>query len=225
MNPFPTELFRLGPLAVTDSMLATAIVAAVLILGLRLLLLLPRARQTLEILYEALENAILRMTQADAAPLVPLVLTQWLFIGAANLVGLLPGVQSPTRDLSLATALALISFLAGHRYAFQQRGLAYLKHYIEPNVLLLPFNILGELSRTVALALRLFGNMMSGALVGAIFVYLVGLLVPVPLMLLSALTAVVQAYIFGVLTLVFAVGSLEAAHPIEKQPVQKKARP
>ena len=87
----------------------------------------------------------------------------------------------------------------------------FLLKYLEPNPLLLPFNIIGEASRTVALALRLFGNMLSGTLVGAIFVYLAGLLIPVPLMLLSALTAVVQAYIFGVLTLVFAASSLETA--------------
>jgi hypothetical protein len=73
----------------------------------------------------------------------------------------------------------------------------------------LPFNIIGELSRTVALALRLFGNMLSGALIGAIIVYLAGLLLPVPLMMLSVLTSLVQAYIFGVLTLVFAVSSVE----------------
>ena len=220
MTPFPVELFRLGRFVVTDAMLVSALISLGLVGGIRLLMLAPSWRLTLEIIYEALEDTILRMTRADARPLVPLVLTQWLFIGVANLVGLLPGVQSPTRDLSLAASRALVSFVAGHVYAYRQSGLAYLKHYVEPNALLLPFNILGELSRTLALALRLFGNMMSGALVGAIFLYLVGLLVPVPLMLLSALTAVVQAYIFGVLTLVFAVGSLEATHP-----AQEKANP
>lgn len=209
MSPFPHELWRWGPLSVSDTVLDSAVLSLLLVLGLRLALLWPSARLTLELLYDALEQSIVGMTRVDASELVPLVLTQWLFIGSANLLGLLPGVESPTRDLSLAAALAAVSFLAGHIYAFRQRGFGYLRQYIEPSVFLLPFNLLGELSRTLALGLRLFGNMMSGALVGAIFVYLAGLLVPVPLMLLSALTSVVQAYIFGVLTLVFAVGSLE----------------
>jgi F-type H+-transporting ATPase subunit a len=213
MNPFPRELFRLGPLVVSDTVLVSVVLTLLLVGGARLALLFAAPRRTLEILYEELERSISNMSRADVHALVPLVLTQWVFIGAANLVGLVPGVSSPTRDLSLAASLAAISFVAGHVYALSQRGLSYLKHYLEPNPFLLPFNVLGELSRTIALALRLFGNMMSGSLVSAIFVYLAGLLVPVPLMLLSALTAVVQAYIFGVLTLVFAVGSLEATHP------------
>jgi F-type H+-transporting ATPase subunit a len=150
------------------------------------------------------------LVDIDVAPLVPLVLTLWLFIGVANLIGLVPGVASPTRDLALTASLAAIAFAAGHLYAFKQRGLSYLRHYFEPNPILLPFNIIGEISRTVALALRLFGNMLSGSLVGAIIVYLVGLLVPVPLLLLSVLTSIVQAYIFGVLTLVFAASSAQA---------------
>jgi F-type H+-transporting ATPase subunit a len=142
----------------------------------------------------------------------------WLFIGVANLVGLLPLLSSPTRDLSLTAALALVSFGAGHVFAFRRAGMAYLRRYIEPSPFLLPFNVIGEISRTVAMALRLFGNMLSGTLIGAIAVYLAGLLIPVPLMLLGVLTGVVQAYIFGVLTLVFAAGSAEAA----TRPIQTK---
>jgi F-type H+-transporting ATPase subunit a len=163
------------------------------------------------VLYELSASAVRDLTSADVRSLVPLVLTQWAFIGLSNLAGMLPGLQSPTRDLSLAAALAAIAFVAGHVVAFRQRGLAYLETYLQPSPLLLPFNVIGELSRTVALALRLFGNMLSGSLVVAIVVYLVGVLLPVPLMLLGVLTAVVQAYIFGVLSLVFAASSLETA--------------
>lgn len=104
-----------------------------------------------------------------------------------------------------------IAFVAGHVYAAYVQGVSYLRHYLEPHPFLLPFNIIGELSRTLALSLRLFGNMLSGHLILAILVYLVGFLLPVPLMLLSVLTGVVQAYIFGVLTLVFAVSSVTVA--------------
>ncbi|WP_428265072.1 F0F1 ATP synthase subunit A [Haliangium sp.] len=211
MTPFPAELLRLGPLVVTDTVVLSLLISLALLLGLRVAMSIPRAREVLEIGYDILDQQVKGLTGAEVGPLVPLILTMWLFIGVANLLGLVPAVASPTRDLGLAVALASISFLAGHIYALRTNPRAYLHHYIEPNPFLLPFNILGEVSRTIALALRLFGNMLSATLVGAIFVYLAGLLVPVPLMLLSVLTSVVQAYIFGVLTLVFAASSIEVA--------------
>ncbi|MCC6903389.1 MAG: F0F1 ATP synthase subunit A [Polyangiaceae bacterium] len=217
MTLFPSELFRIGPLSVTDTMLVSLVVSVLLVAVGRLALRSPRARSALEIVYAALESSITSMTVSNVRPLVPLVLTQWLFIGVANLAGLLPGIASPTRDLSIAAALAMVSFVAGHVHAARTRGIAYLRQYIEPSPFLLPFNVIGELSRTVALALRLFGNMLSGTLIGAILVYIAGLLVPVPLMLLGALTAVVQAYIFGVLTLVFAASSVENAMRPERE--------
>lgn len=213
--PFPIPLFNLGPFVVTDVVVVTLILSALLVLVGWVLRRVERTRLAVELAYEALEHAVVDMVSVDARPLVPLIVTLWLFIGAANLVGLVPGVLSPTRDLSLTAALALISFSAGHIYALRTRGLRYLRQYIEPHPLLLPFNIIGELSRTVALALRLFGNMLSGSLIGAIIVYLAGLLLPVPLMFLSVLTSLVQAYIFGVLTLVFAVSSVETVSRAE----------
>ncbi|GAB5545602.1 MAG: F0F1 ATP synthase subunit A [Sandaracinaceae bacterium] len=207
----PAEVARLGPLGFTDTLLASIVVAALLIVLAAVLMRLPRARAALELIYEGLEQSIVEGVQVDARPLVPLVLTQWAFLVVLNLMGLVPGLASPTRDLSITSALALVAFFAGHVYAFRAQGLSYLRHYIEPNPLLLPFNVIGELSRTVALALRLFGNMLSGHLVVAILVYLAGVLIPVPMMLLGVLTAVVQAYIFGVLTLVFTASSMQVA--------------
>jgi F-type H+-transporting ATPase subunit a len=211
MNPFPTTLWSIGPLVVTDSMFVMLVVSVLIVCFGVVALRIPRARAALEIGYEALERSIVATTSADVRALVPLIITLWVFLGIANLVSLVPGVASPTRDLSLAVALALVSFFAGHIHAAQSHGLAYLRHYLEPSPLLLPFNIIGEIGRTIALALRLFGNMLSGQLVIAIVLYLAGLLVPVPLMLLSVLTGLVQAYIFGVLTLVFAASSLREA--------------
>lgn len=217
MSPFPDTLWQVGPLAITDTVANTLLLSVALVIGLRLALAYRRSRAVLEVLYETLDGAIRNMASVDVRPLVPLVLTQWIFIGFANLMGLVPGLSSPTRDLALTISLALISLVAGHVYAIRQSGLSYLKQYLEPSPFLLPFNVLGEITRTVALALRLFGNMLSGTLVGAIIVYIAGFLVPVPLLLLSTLTAVVQAYIFGVLTLVFAVSSLEVAERPRKR--------
>lgn len=215
---FAREVVRVGPVVLTDSLLTSVAISIVLVGAGVALRRLSGTREAMEALYEKLETAVHEMVQVDARPLVPLVLTLWLFLGAANLAGLLPAVASPTRDLSITAALAFVAFVAGHVFAFREQGFAYLKQYVRPNPLLLPFNIIGELSRTLALALRLFGNVLSGELVGAILFYLVGFLLPVPLMLLGVLTAVVQAYIFGVLTLVFAASSMKVtserlAHP------------
>jgi F-type H+-transporting ATPase subunit a len=211
---FPQELFRVGPIVFTDTLVVSLVVSLVLVSGGALAVRHPGTRERLSVVYEFLESWIRDMSTADAGKLVPLVLTIWLFLLPANLVGLVPGVGSPTRDLSLTAALAMVAFLGGHVIAFQAHRFSYLKQYLEPNPLLLPFNVMGEVTRTVALALRLFGNELSGHLIIAIVVYLAGLLIPVPLMLLSVLTGVVQAYIFGVLTLVFAASSLEAVQPM-----------
>lgn len=211
MNPFPRPVATFGPLVVTDSMLVMLVVSVLLVASGLVALRVPRARRALEIGYEALESSIVATTHADVRALVPLIVTIWVFLGVANLISLVPGVSSPTRDLSLTASLALVSFFAGHVHAIRAHGLAYLRHYLEPSPFLVPFNVLGEIGRTIALALRLFGNMLSGHLVIAIVVYLAGLLVPIPLMLLGVLTGLVQAYIFGILTLVFAASSLREA--------------
>ncbi len=211
--PFPSPLFTVFGLTVTDTVVTTFVLCAVLALALISARRSRRFAPLLEIAYEALAKSIRGTVSIDVEPLVPLVLTLWLFVGAGNLVGLIPGLRSPTGDLSQTAALACVAFLAGHIHAFQRTGFAYLKHYLEPTPWLLPLNVIGELSRTLALALRLFGNALSGNLIAAIAVYLAGLLLPIPLMALSLLTGLVQAYIFGILTLVFAVSSLAALEP------------
>lgn len=212
MDPITPQVWiEVGPLGLTDTILVSAALSLVLAGIGGVAVRLEGPREALEVLYEMLEAALQEMVAVDVRPIVPLVLTQWLFILSANLIGLLPVVSSPTRDLSLTSALAVIALGAGHVYGFRAQGIAYLKHYLEPSPLLLPFNLIGEVSRTVALALRLFGNMLSGEIVGAIVISLAGLLIPIPLMLLDVLTSVVQAYIFGVLTLVFTASAMAVA--------------
>ncbi len=225
MNPsiMPRVVVEIGPVALTDTLLTSIALSLVLVAVAAALMRVPRTREWLEITYESLERSILETVQIDARPLVPLILTLWIFLLVANLAGLVPGLASPTRDLSITVALALVSFFSGHVYAFRARGVSYLRHYLEPSPFLLPFNIIGELSRTIALALRLFGNMISGHLVTAIVVLLAGLLVPVPLLLLSVLTTVVQAYIFGVLTLVFAASAMQVATRPSQHPKKEPA--
>jgi len=128
----------------------------------------------------------------------------FLFIAAAAIVGQLPGVPAPTANLSATSALAALVFLAVPLAGVHARGVrGYLAHYLRPNPLLLPLHMVSEISRTLALSLRLFGNMMSGHLVVALIVALVGFFVPVPLMALDLLIGFLQAYIFTILACVY----------------------
>ena len=130
--------------------------------------------------------------------------TLFLFISGAAVVGQLPVISAPTANLAATSALAALVFFAVPVVGIHSRGpLGYFKEYFRPNPLLFPLHVISELSRTLALAMRLFGNMMSGHLVVALIVALVGFIVPVPLMALDLLIGFLQAYIFSILTSVY----------------------
>jgi F-type H+-transporting ATPase subunit a len=167
-----------------------------------------------EAAFAALENAVADVVPAADVPRVlPFVGTLWLFVLIANLVGLVPGLASPTRDLSVTSALAAIVFFAVHVYGVRAAGwAAYLRHYLSPSPILLPFHLVSEITRTLALAIRLFGNMMSLEMAALLVLLVAGLLVPVPLLLLHVVEALVQAYIFGMLALIYIGSALEVHH-------------
>ncbi|NAX46748.1 F0F1 ATP synthase subunit A [Photobacterium halotolerans] len=130
--------------------------------------------------------------------------TLFLFIGSASLFTIVPGFEPPTGSLSTTTALAICVFIAVPMYGISDCGLrAYLSAYLKPTVIMLPFNIISELSRTLALAARLFGNMMSGTMILAILLSLTPFLFPIALSALGLLTGIVQAYIFSILVTVY----------------------
>jgi F-type H+-transporting ATPase subunit a len=159
----------------------------------------------------ALQAAIEGAAPGHAARLLPFIGTLWLFIVAANLAGLVPGLRSPTGDLSLTVALALMVFVSVHWFGIRIDGLKrYLRHYLDPNPILLPFHLLGEVTRTLALAVRLFGNMMSLEMAALLVLLVAGFLAPVPLLMLHIVEALVQAYIFGMLALVYVAGALQS---------------
>ncbi len=213
---FPQVIWRLGPLEITDT-LATA-VALTLVLWLvgwglsARLRLHPGPWQTaLEAAVLAMEEAVHDLVPRHTAEVAPFIMGLWWFLLAANLIGLIPGLQSPTRDLSITSALALLVFLSVHWFGIRTQGLtAYLRHYLQPFPFLLPFHLVSEITRTVALAVRLFGNMMSLDLVALIVLMLAGFLVPVPVLMLHVVEALVQAYIFGMLALVYIAGGIQA---------------
>lgn len=130
--------------------------------------------------------------------------TLFIFIATASLLTVFPGYEPPTGSLSTTTALALAVFIAIPSYGIAGQGLVgYLKSYLKPSVIMLPFNIIGELSRTLALAVRLFGNMMSGSMIVAILLIVAPLFLPVLMNVLGLLTGILQAYIFTVLATVY----------------------
>lgn len=150
--------------------------------------------------------------------------TLFLFIAASTVSTILPWYDPPTGSLSTTTALALCTFFAVPFFGITESGLrAYLQTYLEPTVLMLPFNIISELSRTLALAIRLFGNIMSGTMILAILMGVVPLFFPMLMTALGLLTGLVQAYIFGVLATVYiaaAVRNQEAAEASTPNPEQ-----
>ena len=135
--------------------------------------------------------------------------TLFLFIALANLFTILPGYEPPTGSLSTTAALALCVFIAVPLYGIEERGLGgYLKSYLEPTVIMLPFNLMAEFSRTLAMAVRLFGNMMSGTMILSILFIITPIVFPTVMNALGLLTGMVQAYIFSILALVYIAAAI-----------------
>ena len=165
----------------------------------------------LEILVEGLLNQIRETTRQDPERFLPLLGTLFIFILVSNILAVVPGFEPPTGSLSTTAALALCVFFAVPYYGIRAHGLKnYLVGYIRPTPFMLPFNIVGELSRTFALSVRLFGNIMSGTMMGSILLILAPLFFPIIMDLLGLLIGVVQAYIFVVLAAVFIASGMES---------------
>ncbi|HUC64065.1 MAG TPA: F0F1 ATP synthase subunit A [Stellaceae bacterium] len=221
MQPSPlasTVLFHLGPLAVTRPVVTTwGLMLALTLacwLATRRLKAHPNRRQAaVELVVTGLAQQIEDVMRKDARPFLPLLGTLFIFLVAANLSGLLPGVEAPTSKLETPAALALIVFVSVHYFGLRAQGpLGYLKSFAEPKLIMLPLNLVSEVTRTFSLMVRLFGNVMSGEFVIALVIGLAGLFVPIPLMALEILVGLVQAYIFTVLATVFIAAALGGEH-------------
>lgn len=165
-------------------------------------------------LLESIVNGILgqigEINKEHALRFLPFLGTLFLFIAVSNLLSVVPGFRPPTGSLSTTLALALCVFIAIPFYGISQNGLFnYLKNYFRPTPLMLPFNIIGEVSRTIALAIRLFGNIMSGSMIAAILLTIAPFFLPVIMQLFGLLIGLVQAYIFAVLAAVYIAAGLE----------------
>ena len=211
---FPVEIFSIGPVVIKNTVIITWVVMAFIIVAsyliTRRLSIKPGVFQEIfEAIIESAEKTIKDTLPVSPWTVIPFITTLWIFIGASNLIGLIPGFMTPTSDINTTVAFAIISYSMMHVFGLKTMGLKnYLKHYTEPSWILLPIHFLAELTRTIALAIRLFGNMLSGDMIAIILLGIAGLLVPIPFSLLHIVIGIIQAYIFGILTLVFIAGGI-----------------
>lgn len=147
--------------------------------------------------------------------------TLFLFVATASLCTVIPGYKPPTGSLSTTAALALCVFVAVPLFGIRRQGvLGYLASYMEPTFIMLPFNIISEASRTLALAVRLFGNMMSGEMIIGILLTITPFVFPIVMTVLGLLTGMVQAYIFSILAAVYIAAATHIHNPKhEPEPV------
>jgi len=181
-----------------------------------------RWQNLLEIIVSAIEKQIEEVGLSQPQKYVGFLGTLFLFVAAASLCTVIPGYEPPTGSLSTTAALALCVFVAVPFFGIEDQGVGnYLRSYAKPTFIMLPFNIISELSRTLALAVRLFGNMMSGAMIIGILLTITPFIFPVVMTALGLLTGMVQAYIFSILAAVYiaaATRTREQSPPNTDQP-------
>lgn len=161
----------------------------------------------LEVIVSGIRDQIEEIGADDPERYLPFIGTLFLFIATANVLGVVPGYQPPTGSLSTTVALAICVLIAVPLFSIGDRGLSgYLRAYLRPTPLMLPFNLVSEVSRTIALAVRLYGNVMSGTVIVGILISVAPFIFPVVMQLLGLLTGLIQAYIFAILAMVY-IGS------------------
>jgi F-type H+-transporting ATPase subunit a len=203
----PQVAFTLWGVPVRDTVVSTWIMMA---LVLTVAAILGRRRpSSLEMLVEFLSSMVSDIMGRPAAPYLPVLGALAIFVAVANVLGLIPGLQAPTRDINVTLALSLVVFFSVHFFGMREKGVGgYLRALASP-AFLLPLEIVSQLSRTLSLSLRLFGNIVSAELIVAIIGSLIPLIVPLPLIGLGLLTGVLQAYIFTALATVYISGAVQ----------------
>jgi F-type H+-transporting ATPase subunit a len=173
-----------------------------------------RWQNLLEIIVTAIERQIEEVGLPHPEKYIGFLGTLFLFVAVAALATVIPGYEPPTGSLSTTAALALCVFVAVPLFGIEEQGLGgYLRTYVQPTAIMLPFNLISELSRTLALAVRLFGNMMSGAMIIAILLTITPYIFPLVMTVLGLLTGMVQAYIFSILAAVYIAAATRTRQP------------
>jgi F-type H+-transporting ATPase subunit a len=224
-----TTLFHIGPVGITAPVIITWIIMAVLVgfaaaVTRRLSLNPSKAQTVLEVFVGAIDDQIRDTMQVkNPGPYRALIGTIFIFILVANWSSLIPGIDPPTAHLETDAAFASLVFCAIIFYGIRTRGLfGYLATFAKPTWIMIPLNLVEQLTRIFSLIVRLFGNVMSGVFISAILLSLAGLFVPIPFMALDVLTGAIQAYIFTVLAMVF-IGAAVAAE-VQESPANYKGK-
>jgi F-type H+-transporting ATPase subunit a len=218
INPDKIIIFRIGFIQINLTIFTTWIV--ILVLAILTFVItrklsagpkISKKQGFLETIVVMLFNQIKNITGQESAPYYPYLGTLFLFVFTANMLGFIPLLHSPTSSFSTTAALAFTVFIAVPVFGILQNGLInHLKYYLEPVFIMLPLNIIAEITRSVAMAIRLFGNLMSESLIGAILLLIVPLFVPAIMDILGLVICTVQAYIFFILAAVFIGGAAGA---------------
>lgn len=211
ISPDMSIFWKHGFVVLNSTIVFTWVLMAVMAVGAKVItrnlsmdLKRSRWQNALEIVVTGIEQQIKEVGLEQPRLYLPFLGTVFLFLAVANLFTVIPWYEPPTSSLSTTAALAICVFVAVPVYGIKSRGvLGYLKTYAEPTIVMLPFNVIGEISRTLALAVRLFGNMMSGAMIVGILLSIAPLIFPGFMTALGLLTGMVQAYIFSILAAVY----------------------
>jgi len=237
ITPDEVVFWERGFVHLNATIVYTWVVIAFLVLGSWLITrrlssgtALSRWQNLLEIVVDFMRKQIREIGQERADQYLPFIGTLFIFIAVSNILMVVPGFIAPTGSLSTTAALAICVFVAVPLYGIAGEGLGnYLKQYVRPTFVMLPFNIIGELSRTLALAVRLFGNVMSGMKIGAILLAVIPLVFPIVMHLLGLLTGLIQAYIFAILAMVYIASATRARRreaaerePAEREPAKRQ---
>jgi len=224
LSPDEVIFWQLGFIKLNATILFTWGLMLALVVGSKLVtrrlstgLERSRWQNVLEVVVIAIAKQIEEVGLSHSERYLGFLGTLFLFVAAAALGTLIPGYEPPTGSLSTTAALALCVFVAVPWFGIEEQGLGgYLRSYVEPTYIMLPFNIISEISRTLALAVRLFGNMMSGAMIIGILLAITPFVFPIVMTLLGLLTGMVQAYIFFVLATVYIAAAAQARKPEPK---------
>lgn len=217
IDPSEIVYFQWGFIRITATlvftwitMLILAVVSFLLTRNMKAEGEISKGQNILEALVETIRSQIKQISQQDPGKYLPFIGTLFIFILTSNILSIVPGFRPPTGSLNTTIALAICVFLAVPVYGIADQGVGdYLKEYIKPTVVMLPFNIISEISRTLSLAIRLYGNVMSSSIIVAILLGVIPLFFPVIIQALGLLTGVIQAYIFAILAIVYIASSTE----------------
>jgi F-type H+-transporting ATPase subunit a len=223
ISPDQVIFFTWGFVTINATLIYTWLVMGILVVGSMVITrnlstdrTLSRWQNLLEVIVGAIRSEIREVVKEGGDTYFPFIGTLFLFILFSNLFTFIPGYVAPTSSLTTTSALAILVFFAVPIFGIAKQGIIeYLKEYFRPTFIFFPFHIMGEFSRTLALAVRLFGNLMSHEKVIAILLTVTPLFFPVVMQALGLLIGIIQAYIFAVLTMVYIASATQTHEEAE----------